>query len=309
MRDFGSFSGDARQTKQWGNYLSQIGWDIENIGNLQIFIRKIPLINCSVIKIQHPKGPIPFQKINDIAKKYHALLVLIEPDQVGYKETDYIKFKYQKSKLRFVHTSTIKIDLSRSKKTLWQSFSENARRNIRKSQNNNLIVKKVFLKKEKDDQQFKNFYHLLKNLSKVKNFYIPGYDEYFKKMTAFKDTSILLFGYLPKDPQPIAVVWYAYYGKTISYFQTGITDAGYKVFANYLLVWEGLKLAKKLKLKVFDFEATYDPRYPKDHKSWKNFTEFKKRFHGQVVEYPQVWIKFYNPIFKYIYTFSTLFDN
>src|SRR5260370_39271191 len=112
-------------------------------------------------------------------------------------------------------------------------------------------------------------------------------------MNAFKDTSILLFAYEKGGSDPIGAIWMAYYDNVISYFQTGITEKGYNLLANYLLVWEGLKLAKKLKLDVFDFETVYDPRYAKDHVRWKGYTEFKKRFHGTVVEYPPSWIKLY----------------
>lgn len=309
MRDFLRFSTDARQTPQWGKYLSSIGWDVEVVGKTQVFIKRIPVIGGSVIKIQHPKNPLPFKKIDGVAKRYHSLAVIIEPDTLGYKEGEFLKNTYRKSKLKFVHTATIKIDLTQSEKELLRSFSENARRNIRKAQTNDLIVKKIFLNKEADDSQFQTFYSLLKNLTRLKRFYIPSYEEYFKKMTAFKKSSILLFAYQKGSSEPIATIWLAYFDKTIAYFQTGITEKGYQTFANYLLVWEGLKLAKKLKLKVFDFEAIFDPRYPKNHKAWKNFTEFKKRFHGTIVEYPPVWIKFYNPLFKATYLLGTFFDN
>ena len=61
------------------------------------------------------------------------------------------------------------------------------------------------------------------------------------------------------------------------------SDSGNKNFAPTLLVWEAILLAKKLKLKAFDFEGIYDERFPKAAESWKGFTKFKEGFGGEKV--------------------------
>lgn len=298
---------DTRQTDQWGKYLSRIGWTVEYIGKTVILIRKIPLINKSVIKIQHPIGPIPFKKIEELSKKYSALFTLIEPHNFNYSEEDYEKNDYLKTNIHLAHTATLKIDLNQSEEKLLNSFSENARRNIKKAKDNNIVIKKIFLKQEPNDNQFKEFYKLLLELVKIKKFYVPTYEEYYKKMTAFKNTSVLIFAYEKGIKNPVAAVWFVYYKNVITYLQTGITNKGYEILANYLLVWEGLKLGRKLKLEVFDFETIYDIRYPKENKKWIGYSEFKKRFHGEIITYPPAWIKFHNKIAKYLYLFSTIF--
>ncbi len=111
---------DTRQTIQWGKYLSQLGWNIEHVGKTVVLIKKIPFINKSVIKIQHPLGPIPFKEIEKIAKKYSAFSTLIEPHNVKYSEQDYKKNKYAKSNMRFAHSATIKIDLTQSEKKIME---------------------------------------------------------------------------------------------------------------------------------------------------------------------------------------------
>lgn len=300
---------DLRQTPGWGVFLSKIGWQVEKVGDIFVYVRTIPLLNVATIKIQHPFGPIPFGKIETIAKKYRALFVIIEPHHVGYDETAFLENNYQRSKMQFVNSSTLLIDLSQSEEKLFASFSESARRNIRKSQQHKMIIKVVDMKKGIQKEWFDHFYRLLKNLGKIKKFYVPSYDEYFKKMTAFKDTSYLLFAFAKENPkEPIAVVWYGSYKDILWYFQTGIAEKGYDLLANYLLVWEGLKIGKKRGMKTFDFETLYDPRYPTTNKKWKGYSEFKKRFHGTVVVYPPSWIKFYNPVFLIIYKIGTMFS-
>ncbi len=291
---------DIRQSSNWGDYLSRIGWKIEKIGNdSQAFIRPIPLFHHSVVKIQHPYGPINFTKIDEVAKKHKAFFVLVEPQSPKYNESLFIKEGYYPSKTSLTHTATILIDLNKSEEKLFSSFSENARRNIKKAQKNNLVVKKIFLKDEEDDAEFKNFYALLSNLTKLKKFYVPGYSEFHKKMLAFKKDSVILFAY--HQEKPVAAIWLGILEDTAVYMNTGITKVGYDLLANYLLVWEALKLSKKLKLKVFDFEGIYDPRFPQHRQSWKNFTEFKSRFHGQIIEHPKPWVKYYSLPFKIFY--------
>ncbi|MEO6509267.1 MAG: GNAT family N-acetyltransferase [Patescibacteria group bacterium] len=298
---------DARQTPQWGQYLKSIGWIPERVDNTLVLIRRMAPLPWSAIKVLHPIGPIPIKKIDAIAKKYRAILTVIEPHTANYNPQDYKRAGYGYSFLRYSHTATIKFNIKQSEEKLFSTFSENARRNIRKAQNNNLHVEAVYLKNEKNNDQFDRFYKLLVNLHKLKDFYIPTYEEYIKKMTAFKKTSILLFAYEKDSTEPIAAVWLAHYENVVSYFQTGITQKGYDLLANYMLVWEGLKLSKSLNLDVFDFETIFDPRYPKDNEKWKGYTTFKKRFHGTVVEYPHSWIKLYNPFLKISYLALSLF--
>lgn len=299
---------DPRQAPQWGEYLKKIGWQVEWVGKSQVFIRQLPLINASVIKIQRPIGPIPFAKIDRIAHQYQALCTVLEPHLLGFHQTAFLKYDYQPSKLRFAHTATIKIDLTQTQAQLWRSFSDNARRNINKAQGNQLRIETIFLKKEFDDQRFRLFYQLLKAMAKQKKFFITSYDDFASKMTAFKDSSILLSAYHGRSQEPLAMLWLAYFNQVVFYVHPAITPVGYKLLANYLLVWEGLKLAKKLNLKVFDFESIYDPRFPKDHPQWQGYTEFKKRWHGTIIEYPPAWIKFYNLPFKLLYLCATIFS-
>lgn len=299
---------DIRQASEWGNYLSSIGWTIEHAGQAQIFIRRIPLLKHSVIKIQHQKNPLPYGQIEKIAKKHRALFVLIEPESQGFQKQSIKQNGYRNSSMSLTHTATIHIDISKTESKILASLSENARRNIKKAKQNGLEIRTFFLKEAKDDKEFRNFYKLLSNLTKLKKFYVPGYDEFYKKMLAFKDSSFLLFAYQKADPNPIAAVWLGTIKDTAVYMNTGITETGYKLLANYLLVWEAVKLAKKLKLKLFDFEGIFDPRFPKHRKSWKNFSEFKKRFHGTLVEHPGPFIKWHSKPFKLLYLCNQIFS-
>lgn len=309
---------DARQTEEWGNFLSTMGWKIERILGLSkkdkaqekmhLFVRVFPFFG-TLIKVQHPKGEMPFGKIDRLAKKYRASAIVIEPDNAGYNEKDYVENGYRISKLRYAHSSTIRIDLTRTEEQIMKSFSENARRNIKKAQKE-LVVNNKALTNGNIDQVSRLFYSLYKSLGKTKKFYVPSYKETSAKMKAFQKTSTVLFAY-PKNSNkdfPAAALWVGNCRNTAVYFHPGNTKMGYKLNANYLLVWEAMRLAKRQKMQFFDFESIFDPRYPKENIRWKGYTDFKKKFGGQVILFPPSWIKFYSPVFKYLYLFGTLFS-
>ncbi len=299
---------DLRQSPGWEKYLSAIKWTTERIEGRLVLIRKVPLFPFSLIKIQRPKNPLNFKELDNIAKQYKALCIILEPHYQNYDPALFKKNGYRKSNIILAHTATIRLNLKQNSDQLLKSFSENARRNIKKAQNNNLKVEIVSLKDEKDDKKFRQFYSLLQNLTKMKHFYVPGYNETYSRMIAFKNTSQLFFAFEKGTQSPIAAVWTAHFDKTLYYFQTGITEKGYQLLANYLLVWEALKFGQKNKLDYFDFEGIYDPRFPSERPRWYNFSQFKHRFHGEIVEFPHPWIKIYNLPFNIFYLCTTIFS-
>jgi hypothetical protein len=282
---------DPRQFPQWIEYLKKIGWEIRMISGSGVAVRRLPL-GRSVIKVQHPVGKLDLKKINALSREEHALLTLIEPGVVANSDEDFKKNGYRVGRMHIATTATTRIDLRQSLGEIFSDFSENTKRNIRKSEKNQLKIVEIKLKKEKDNKKdWDKFYALFKNLSQKRGFYISSYEELYKKMLAFSTGSSLLFAYAPNDPEPIAAVWWAYYGNVCFYVQTGIIDKGYEMLANYLLVWELLQRAKKRKLEVFDFESIYDDRYPNEFKNTKGYSEFKKKFGGEVILFPKCWIK------------------
>lgn len=311
---------DARQSNAWGNFLQFHGWQTERIANTYIFFRAFPVIKRNFLKIQHPKGPLPIAKIEKLALQQKALFTIIEPHPVGYEEKQFITFGYRISKSRFAHSATMLIDLRPAIDKIFSSFSETTRRNIRKAERNlratSLELAKV---SEKDfEQSVKLFYDLYKETGKLRKFYVPSYEETSAKIRAFQKTSLLLFAYernsstslrmTDTSTQPVAALWVGAIDKTLVYFHPGNTERGYNLLANYLLVWEAIQWGKKHKLTVFDFETAYDTRYPWENKQWLGYTAFKKRFGGELVEYPPSYIKFYHPVAKFFYTVGTFFS-
>lgn len=278
-----------------------IGWTVVRLNNTNIFIRPIKPFNFSLMKIQHAKEKPDFQKIDELAKKHNTIFTIIEPASVEYGEEIFKKHGYKHSRLKSAFTSTILVDLTPSEEQIFKSFSENIRRNIKKAQNNKVTVKHIYTKNEKTNNEFNKFYKLYKELGKNKGFYVLPYEECLNKLCSFRENSFISFAYEDGNPDPIAVVWYLYFENTVIYNQTGITTKGYELHANALLVWEGIKEAKKNGIKVLDFESIYDSRYPSENKKWLGYSNFKKKFHGEIILYPHSWIKIYSLPYKLFY--------
>ena len=68
---------DIRQSELYAQYVRSIGWIVEKAGGVNVFIKKVGPF--SVIKIQRPVN-LDFSELEKIIKKYHPLLVKLEPD-------------------------------------------------------------------------------------------------------------------------------------------------------------------------------------------------------------------------------------
>ena len=307
MSDLINRATDVRQTPQWANYLEKIGWLTKKIGNTQIYIHPNKLFKNSLVKIPHADNPIPIQEIEKEIKEHNPLFILIEPHIRGYNKEIYIQNGYQISHLRASLTSTILVDISKDENELLKSFSENARRNIKKAQKNNLTIKNIPLNTSEGQKNFEEFYNLYHKLGKIKKFYTLPKKECDHKKNAFINNSFLSIASDEKNTT-IGAVWYAICDQTLTYLHTGITPKGYELLANYLLVFEGIKYAKKKGCTVLDFESIYDERYKNENKKWIGFSEFKKKFRGEIIHYPPAWIKIYNIPYKLLYVCSSIFS-
>ncbi|KKR34148.1 MAG: Methicillin resistance protein [Candidatus Gottesmanbacteria bacterium GW2011_GWA2_41_12] len=292
---------NVRQSPNYAAYMKSIGWQVEKIGKWNAFIRKFPILG-SFIKIQKITPPIPFEKIELLRKKYRAYTVKIEagfchcdPPAGGeaipkgtatatsWLRDDMInlkKYNYQLDKNPFIPTKTIQIDLRKTEEEMFKSFDEAKRRAVRRAEKNGVSVKV-----SEDIESFisiksKYFWPLgilIKKdiFSLWKNFY-PG-------------NARLLLAY--KKDSVIGGIILLFYDQISYYWLAGATNKGKKLFAPTILVWEVLKLSKKLGCNLFDFEGIYDERFPKTTASWKGFTRFKQGFGGEEIVYSVSYIK------------------
>lgn len=263
---------DLRQSKEFAQYMRLSGWIVEKVDSCYVYLRKLPLLPPLIMKIQYPTPPIPFEKIEKLAKKHKPLQVQIQPLKI---ELGFKKYGYKFSKGGGHITKTLQINLIQPEKKILAQMKKDTRYGIRKAESalGGQIIKVKDLEKFhqawKKSVSWRRYVPSLKTLKRLKKAF--GEKAVFLTANNLASTVILI-------ANDSAYYYYAFTSKE-----------GRKKFAQYLLVWEAIKLAKKRGCKIFDFEGVYDKRFPV--KSWKGFSHFKQSFGGKEIEYPGVFTK------------------
>ena len=264
---------DFRQYKGWGDYLKMRGWLTDTVksfdgkGKLQVLIFKLGWWPWTLLKLQRNELDPDFNDLKRLKKKYRVLQTVIEPLKIQNVE-DYKKAGFKRSRLPFLATKTVVIDLRKDEKQLWKNLSENAKRLIK--------ANKEVENEEMGPDEFheiwrKNSKVWVLTLTELKNL-IKSFGKNGRLSVARDDRGVHsgLLSLQTKD--------------TLNYFQTWTSDLGRKSGAHYKLVWEEILRAKAGGVTYFDFEGIYDEEFP--IKKWKGFTEFKKKFGGEIVHHP-----------------------
>jgi peptidoglycan pentaglycine glycine transferase (the first glycine) len=272
---------DLRQTKEYSKYMHSLGWSVEYVNDIQIYLRKI--LFGKVMKMQRPKSLSKkvIELIELTAKKNKVFQIIIEPTSKadskllmanGYKQTH-----------PFVPSKTIQIAVTNSEKKLLEEMSQKTRYNIKIAGRNGIRVTA-----SDNIEAFVEFWN--KCAIERKNF--PQTKEILSLYNAFKNKTLILFAFKNKVLLSAVLVIIAH--KKAYYMYAASSKTGKQLFAPTLLVWEALILAKTAGAEIFDFEGIYDSRFPLP--SWRGFTKFKQGFGGKEVEYPGAFTKWRLPI-------------
>ncbi len=266
---------DLRQSKEFAQYMKSLGWMVEKIDSCYIYLRKLPFLPPLIMKVQYPNPPISFVKIEKLAQKHKPLQIQIQPLKM---EPGFKKHGYKLGGGGHV-TKTLQIDLTQSEKKIFFQMKKDARYGIRKAKKETIQIIEV-----KDLKRFQRAWRTIW----LRQQFVPSLKNLKKLKKAFGKKVVFLATQYQK--KIIAGVIILMTDKNAYYYRAFTSKEGRKKYAQYLLVWEAIKLAKKKGCKIFDFEGIYDKRFPV--KSWKGFSHFKKSFGGKEIEYPGCYRKF-----------------
>jgi len=289
---------DLRQTAQYARYLQLQNWQVKKINGTYIFIRKLLFI--SIIKIQRPRIYTPGESAQGehprgVAKR-GITITKLEPLSANQIPPN---FKLKKS--TFLPSKTLEIDLTQSKKKILAGMKKDARYAIRKASRAERLSGECakhspgVLRSEKRShdssevvacKNIKAFHQAWKKSIGWQR-WAPSLKSLHNLKKAFGKN--VLFLAAKKDSQIIAGTVILTADKKAYYYYAFTDKKGRQLLAQYLLVWQAIKWAKKQGCKVFDFEGIYDNRFP--NQSWLGFTHFKKSFGGREVKYPGCFTK------------------
>lgn len=295
--------GSFMQSKMWADIKSN--WKNEIVvsydensninGTMSILIRKVPFIGKTLM--YSPRGPVCdihnekvmytlFDSAKELAKKYKAYVLKIDPDVISADEefkaiVKKYGFRVQKPtknfegiQPRFVFRLNVE---NKTEDEIFAAFHNKTRYNIR------VAVKKGVTVSVGNRNDLKRFHEIMQETGTRDDFVIRNL-EYFEKMYDIMAPTDNLRLYLAHFEDKIVAGTIAIkYGDKVWYLYGASSNSYRNVMPNYLLQWEMIKWAIEAKCRIYDFRGVSgdidenNPLY--------GLYRFKKGFSGDFTEF------------------------
>ncbi len=283
------------QTWEWGEFRTAWGNEVLRTNFGQLTLHKIPYTPYKIGAFI--KGPPPtsemITELKKIGREQNFLFIKMEPNMPdGDKETAKNLLKKNGAvpgKTLFTPT-TFWVNLTLSEEDLLKSFESKTRYNIRYAGRQGV---EVF--EDNSPEAFSRYLELTDETARRQNFFAHT-KHYHELMWKTLHTDMIARGEQPlarlmtaRYQGEIITTWILFVWKDFLYYPYGASTDKYKnVMANNLMMWEVIKLGKKLGLKTFDLWG---------REEGKGFTKFKEGYNPKVVEFLGTWDLVINPLF------------
>lgn len=287
------------QSKDYTNYMKKIGWMIIPLNRQHFaYVKKIPFIKKSIIKIPRTPVVINYSTIDELAKKYRALIVKLEPGTVvtdnNVTSLQILKdHGFYADKFPILQTKTIVVDLKLTQTQLLASFRPETRHHLKKSWTQNLLAEiSTNDNSVESTRAFKAFYDLFERCARERKFYSPFRTQMQALWDSFGNKAAIILVYEKGGNKPLSGALILTRQNTAYYKFGASTPLGRKHFSSYFLFWEMIKWAKEKGLNTFDLEGIYDSRYQRTRK-YHGITQFKRGWSKNEVTYLGSFSKYY----------------
>ncbi len=277
------------QTPQWAEFRKEWGNEVVKTEYGYLTLHKIPVLNKKLGIFE--RGPEPSQKmladLKTLGQKHNLIFIKLEPNVL--KDEKLIKVLKNNDAVpgkRFFTPTSFWLDLTKTEEELLASFSSKTRYNIRLAQK-----KGVEVFEDNSSEAFAKYLELMRETVKRDKFYAHSARYHTLMWEHLKNKIAHLL--VAKFNGEIITAWILFQDKSFLYYPFGASTHKYKnVMANNLMMWEAIKLGKKLKLKIFDLWG---------REEGKGFTKFKEGYNPQVVEFIGSWDLVINKPLYYLY--------
>jgi lipid II:glycine glycyltransferase (peptidoglycan interpeptide bridge formation enzyme) len=296
---------DIRQSGSWAKYLESVGWKTRRTSSgVLIDIKKLWLFGSfSLIKIQKPRALTDkdLEEIDEICREERYFLVKLEP-YIGQDEVLLTKWKYRKSGTPLSTPSTMYLNLTLSEEELWANISHSGKYSIKRAERELTGIK---FYENPSVEILKKFYPIFKATAVKQKFYMIPESDYLARISSFGREAFLIAAY-DKNNELMGAKTYLGNGEMVLYSLGATTEHGREVKAGYELLWKSMLYFKSRGYKVLDLEGVSDSRFTFFTKTWQGFTDFKDKFGGEVVRFPTPYVKFANPVLRFLNRFSLI---
>lgn len=307
--------GHLLQTWRWGEFKSRFGWSAERIlvpgrsgpAMAQVLFRQKFGVSVGYI----PRGPIlPLDDeqatrqfvtaLSRTARRRRALKVIVEPNQ-ELPESIVNLESLTPGPAHIQPARTVKVSLGDDEGLLHQ-MHQKTRYNVRLAQRRGVTAQRM----EPTDDAVRLFYELLEDTSSRNTFGIHSEAYYREFLRAFGDDAALLFAMI--ENRPVAGVIAVSSGDEAIYMYGGSSTQHRAHGAGFYIQFEAMRWARDRGCKRYDLWGI--PAQDPDSSAvdgggriagtssddWRGLYEFKTRFGGQIVGYPEPLEKRYVPV-------------
>lgn len=289
------------QSWEWGEFRKKTGAEVVRVGIFeeeklisayQLSIHPLPYTKYAIGYL--PRGPMVdgemVETLKKIGKEKNCIFFRIEPDVLTnhqppcrrhslWRRTATTNHQLHPSPRPFFYKYTFLIDLTKSEKELLKAMKQKTRYNLRLAQRHGVKVTQ-----DNSDEAFEVYLELLKETVKRQRFYAHTEDYHRKMWQTLKPPGITHL--LKAECQnKILACWILFKFHDVLYYPYGASSSLHRnLMANNLVVWEAIKLGKKIGCKIFDLWGCLGPSPdPKD--PWYGFHRFKEGYGGELVEF------------------------
>jgi len=283
------------QSKIWGEFKTKMKTPAYKAGGVQFTLHKIPFFNKYVAYA--PKADLKSVNLESLKKKagqLNTVFVRLDVPNVikGPGDKDLIPKTLRKAPKDTFAKHNVLLDLLVSEDELLKNLKPKTRYNIRLAKKRGVRVK--------ISNDIESFLKLNKETTKRQGFFIHP-DAYYK--TCFKTLQKEKKAYLLNGTYKgeVLVSYMLFYHKKVLYYPYGAWSGKHKdLMASNLVMWEAIKLGKKLNCKLFDMWGATDNQ----NDPWWGFTRFKLGYGGGMVEYVDSRDLVVNPLLYHLFNFT-----
>ena len=299
------------QSWGWGEFRKQTGVEVwrlmETDGKeaeevYQITWHRIPKTKYFIGYC--PKSAIPdkevLETIKKEAQKKGAILVKFEPNERNLKtETEKIdslkkSYRFKEGKPLFTKY-TFQLDISKGEEELLKKMHQKTRYNIRVAEK-----KGVQIIEDNSEAGFEEYWKLTEETTKRQKFFAHTKNYHHKmwqKMIVEGTGQLLKAVYEGK----VLTAWVLFELGGVLYYPYGASsNEKREVMASNLMMWEAIKMGKKLGCKTFDMWGSLGP-VPDEKDPWYGFHRFKQGYGGELVEFVGTYDLVINPVLYQVY--------
>jgi lipid II:glycine glycyltransferase (peptidoglycan interpeptide bridge formation enzyme) len=270
------------QTWEWGEARSQMGVRVEkmvvNDSIFQMTIHSVPYTSYSIGYL--PRSVVPtattLRQLYQFGKKNKLIFIKLEPyvDYAAHIDTSIDGAKVIPSAHPLFPEWTQTLDLTPPEDLLMKNLKSKTRYNIRLAEKKGVTISEM-----NTDEGFAIFSQLYFETCRRQHYHghTPEYHRVLWNALKSSQAKILIAFY---NKQPLAAYELLHFKNTLYYIYGGSSVENKQVMAPNLLMWESIKLGKRLGATTFDMWGSLEPGYAETH-PWAGFTRFKEGYNTQ----------------------------